>query len=545
MTWKQIGRTCGGSRIIGRCGRGRRPTWIVGVVAVLTGLTLVGQPLPAFAALEAQEGYAEYTVQSGDYLASIAQAHSMDAWDLIELNGDRYPTLWSNPDSIQPGWVLVVSAGAAPSGNPAGGADEVPPEAPAEAPTEVPAEAPPAAATPEPPPTPPPAPPPVPATGSGQFMGFYDCTSVGDGSPHVGMGCDSEFHDAMGSLGGRGWVTVTGYVGGSFLEGYAVNGDVLDFNQIPPGVNILLRLDSGGGRTFPPVRDDSEYDLYGQAVVDWLNMAPGSDRVQYVQLGNEQDQYVFAYPDWDSGWNPPGMSDEDMGVALCNHMFGIEKRVQFMTPERYAKLFVAVAAKLRENGKPQSLVTVPPIPRNFGQWGSIVYPNEVCRDYSIGDYLQAIDQEASRRGVANPVGGIGIHLQGVPYDLSYDNTYDLTLEDITGHVNDTHTLTISMSTHGGFLTRAKGRYGGHSTALFFVSETHPPPPFWQNDYGVIMQWTYDTARAVHQFNRGGYSSHKVYALTFYRWQDGSDVPIGGSRAAVLDGIRQAIIDFGL
>jgi hypothetical protein len=114
-----------------------------------------------------------------------------------------------------------------------------------------------------------------------------------------------------------------------------------------------------------------------------------------------------------------------------------------------------------------------------------------------------------------------------------------------GHVTDAHTLTAGSPTEGGVLSIAAGHYGAHSGTPLFVSETHPPPPFWYNDEDVIVQWTYDTVRAVHEFNTGGYSAHKVYSVAFYRWMDGSDVPIGGSRAAVVEGMRRAIIDLGL
>lgn len=51
----------------------------------------------------------EYTVRSGDSLAAIARAYGTSTAQLQAWNADRHPSLASNPNVIEPGWVLVVS----------------------------------------------------------------------------------------------------------------------------------------------------------------------------------------------------------------------------------------------------------------------------------------------------------------------------------------------------------------------------------------------------------------------------------------------------
>ena len=51
----------------------------------------------------------EYTVRAGDSLAAIARAHETTTAQLQAWNADRYPSLATNPNVIEPGWVLVVS----------------------------------------------------------------------------------------------------------------------------------------------------------------------------------------------------------------------------------------------------------------------------------------------------------------------------------------------------------------------------------------------------------------------------------------------------
>ncbi|MCV0404134.1 MAG: polysaccharide deacetylase family protein [Chloroflexi bacterium] len=50
-----------------------------------------------------------YTVQRGDSLSAIARAYSTTAAQLADWNRDRYPSLATAPNVIEPGWVLLVS----------------------------------------------------------------------------------------------------------------------------------------------------------------------------------------------------------------------------------------------------------------------------------------------------------------------------------------------------------------------------------------------------------------------------------------------------
>ena len=51
----------------------------------------------------------EYTVQPGDGLAAIARAFGTTVGQLQAWNAARYPSLATNPNVIEPGWVLIVS----------------------------------------------------------------------------------------------------------------------------------------------------------------------------------------------------------------------------------------------------------------------------------------------------------------------------------------------------------------------------------------------------------------------------------------------------
>lgn len=50
-----------------------------------------------------------YTVRRGDTLASIARAYGATLQELQAWNSTRYPSLATNPNVIEPGWVLIVS----------------------------------------------------------------------------------------------------------------------------------------------------------------------------------------------------------------------------------------------------------------------------------------------------------------------------------------------------------------------------------------------------------------------------------------------------
>src|SRR5690606_23825149 len=51
----------------------------------------------------------EYTVRAGDSLAAIGRAYGTTTEQLQAWNAGRYPSLATNPNIIEPGWVLIVS----------------------------------------------------------------------------------------------------------------------------------------------------------------------------------------------------------------------------------------------------------------------------------------------------------------------------------------------------------------------------------------------------------------------------------------------------
>ncbi|MBA2632708.1 MAG: polysaccharide deacetylase family protein [Chloroflexi bacterium] len=51
-----------------------------------------------------------YTVRNGDSLSAIARSYGTSTGQLQAWNSGRYPSLATNPDVIEPGWVLIVSA---------------------------------------------------------------------------------------------------------------------------------------------------------------------------------------------------------------------------------------------------------------------------------------------------------------------------------------------------------------------------------------------------------------------------------------------------
>ncbi|HEU5325294.1 MAG TPA: polysaccharide deacetylase family protein [Candidatus Limnocylindria bacterium] len=62
------------------------------------------QPTPS-----ASVGGTTYTVQPGDGLMAIARAFDTTADQLVAWNVDRYPSLATDPNVLEPGWILVVS----------------------------------------------------------------------------------------------------------------------------------------------------------------------------------------------------------------------------------------------------------------------------------------------------------------------------------------------------------------------------------------------------------------------------------------------------
>ncbi len=69
-----------------------------------------------------------YTVVPGDSLASIARAYGTTSQQLQAWNEDRYPSLATNPNVIEPGWVLIVAGD--PDVTPLPGPTEPPATAP-------------------------------------------------------------------------------------------------------------------------------------------------------------------------------------------------------------------------------------------------------------------------------------------------------------------------------------------------------------------------------------------------------------------------------
>jgi peptidoglycan/xylan/chitin deacetylase (PgdA/CDA1 family) len=66
-------------------------------------------PTPSDASTEPPDSGTTYTVQPGDSLSSIARSYGTSTQQLQAWNGDRYPSLATNPGIIEAGWVLLVS----------------------------------------------------------------------------------------------------------------------------------------------------------------------------------------------------------------------------------------------------------------------------------------------------------------------------------------------------------------------------------------------------------------------------------------------------
>jgi peptidoglycan/xylan/chitin deacetylase (PgdA/CDA1 family) len=67
------------------------------------------EPSPSGAPTPSPVTGTEYTVRAGDSLSSIARAFGTSTAQLQAWNADRYPSLASDPNVIEPGWLLLVS----------------------------------------------------------------------------------------------------------------------------------------------------------------------------------------------------------------------------------------------------------------------------------------------------------------------------------------------------------------------------------------------------------------------------------------------------
>lgn len=68
----------------------------------------------------------EYTVRPGDTLAAIARAYGTSLDQLVAWNAERYPSLATDPEVIESGWVLRVSAEAGVTPRPSASAPPQP-----------------------------------------------------------------------------------------------------------------------------------------------------------------------------------------------------------------------------------------------------------------------------------------------------------------------------------------------------------------------------------------------------------------------------------
>ena len=71
--------------------------------------TADGTERPETSTPPSSEDAGSYTVRRGDSLSAIARAFGTSAEQLQAWNRDRYPQLASNPNVIEPGWVLLVA----------------------------------------------------------------------------------------------------------------------------------------------------------------------------------------------------------------------------------------------------------------------------------------------------------------------------------------------------------------------------------------------------------------------------------------------------
>jgi len=75
-----------------------------------SGTALPSETITAGPTATATPGVVTYTVVGGDTLFSIGQAWGTTVTQLQTWNAERYPSLLTNPETIQVGWVLIVSA---------------------------------------------------------------------------------------------------------------------------------------------------------------------------------------------------------------------------------------------------------------------------------------------------------------------------------------------------------------------------------------------------------------------------------------------------
>jgi peptidoglycan/xylan/chitin deacetylase (PgdA/CDA1 family) len=88
-----------------------------------------GSPATSAPSTDTPETGTTYTVQRGDSLAAIARAYGTSTQQLQGWNDDRYPSLATDPNVIEPGWVLIVSGdpNATPRPVPTPGPESTPP----------------------------------------------------------------------------------------------------------------------------------------------------------------------------------------------------------------------------------------------------------------------------------------------------------------------------------------------------------------------------------------------------------------------------------
>ncbi len=121
--------------IIAACASGAPPTPRPTVGPTPRGVVFTPPPSPApddgpLATPAAPTGFATYVVRHGDSLSSIGRAFSVSADDLGAWNLDRYPSLATAPDVIEPGWELVVGPPREASSSPIPAASSTPTQPP-------------------------------------------------------------------------------------------------------------------------------------------------------------------------------------------------------------------------------------------------------------------------------------------------------------------------------------------------------------------------------------------------------------------------------